>query len=296
MSLLTNILLYYRFNGNYNNETSGSNVGTPTGTLLGSSFGLIKQGAYMNGVNALTDFGDLTAFHSISAFSVSTWLKYLGVLTGTTGILQKVAANQDCFRIWTVGTEIKTIIADSKTTVTTNSGITSGLGLVVNAWYHVVVVYDGSLTGNSNRLKIYVNDVQQTLTFANTIPAAVTNSTAQFENGYAFGINFLQGYQAELGIWSKPLTGAEITTLFNNGSGLTYPFNGDLYPNNECYLFCQWVLTSNYIRLTPGRSTVINNVSAAALAGTSVSQHTWNTFVNIMYRFQEAYNVNLVYQ
>lgn len=39
------------------------------------------------------------------------------------------------------------------------------------------VVYDGSLTGNANRLKIFVGGVQETLSFSGTIPATMPDST-----------------------------------------------------------------------------------------------------------------------
>lgn len=43
--------------------------------------------------------------------------------------------------------------------------------------YIVSVVYDGSLVGNSNRLKIWLNGVQKSLTFTGTIPATTDSTT-----------------------------------------------------------------------------------------------------------------------
>lgn len=42
----------------------------------------------------------------------------------------------------------------------------------------ITVIYDGSLTGNANRLKIRMNGVALTLTFAGTIPATIADSAA----------------------------------------------------------------------------------------------------------------------
>ena len=43
-------------------------------------------------------------------------------------------------------------------------------------WYHLVVVYDGTATGNANRLKIYLNGVQKTFDSfqGNAVPSTIT--------------------------------------------------------------------------------------------------------------------------
>jgi len=40
-------------------------------------------------------------------------------------------------------------------------------------WHHYAVLYDGSQTGNANRLKLYKDGVEQSVTFAGEIPAAL---------------------------------------------------------------------------------------------------------------------------
>jgi hypothetical protein len=90
-------------------------------------------------------------------------------------------------------------------------------------WYHVVGTFDGG-TGN---LKIYING-----TLENTEPSALTgvfNSTAQFQIGHIqeFGGGaggYFDGIIDEFGVWSRALSGAEVTELYNSGSGLAYPF------------------------------------------------------------------------
>ncbi len=46
------------------------------------------------------------------------------------------------------------------------------------AWRHFCVVYDGSLSGNSNRLKFYLNGTQKTLSFFGTVPSTAIVGTA----------------------------------------------------------------------------------------------------------------------
>jgi hypothetical protein len=38
--------------------------------------------------------------------------------------------------------------------------------------------------------------------------------------------NCTSGLIDEVGIWSRALTGAEVTSLYNGGAGLQYPFTG----------------------------------------------------------------------
>jgi len=56
----------------------------------------------------------------------------------------------------------------------TGSAYAAGMGTLSN--YLISVVFDGTLTGNANRLKMYIDGVQQTLTFAATIPASTANT------------------------------------------------------------------------------------------------------------------------
>jgi hypothetical protein len=60
---------------------------------------------------------------------------------------------------------------DSSTAETAGNAIDNGV------WGHWAMVFDGSQAGNAGRLQIYVNGIQQALTFTGTIPA-VTPATA----------------------------------------------------------------------------------------------------------------------
>lgn len=46
------------------------------------------------------------------------------------------------------------------------------------AWRHFALVFDGTATGNQNRLKLYINGAQKNLTFIGTIPATGIFGTA----------------------------------------------------------------------------------------------------------------------
>lgn len=51
------------------------------------------------------------------------------------------------------------------------------IGYVPNIWYHIVVVYNGNLSGSNNRLKIFINGVQKSLSFSGPLSSTIpTNS------------------------------------------------------------------------------------------------------------------------
>lgn len=80
--------------------------------------------------------------------------------------------------------------------------------------YYILMVFDGTLTGNANRLKTWVNGVQQTLTFNATIPATTPTSAADLTVGRYSAVN-LAGQIYELGMVSRAITSGEITSLNN---------------------------------------------------------------------------------
>jgi hypothetical protein len=93
---------------------------------------------------------------------------------------------------------------------------TTGNVEAIQQWSHLAMVFDGTQTGNANRLKYFTNGTQKTLSFVGTIPSS-TSSDANVET---FHINRLQnasiignGRYAEVGVWHAALTAAEIASL-----------------------------------------------------------------------------------
>lgn len=109
-----------------------------------------------------------------------------------------------------------------------NSGLTTlytSTTLNTGTWYHIVATFDQS-TGEQ---KVYLNAT--TPTSVNYTGGAITfnkaaiggdwnlPSTTEFPNGCWY-----DGLVDELGIWNRILDSTEVSELWNNGNGLTYPF------------------------------------------------------------------------
>jgi hypothetical protein len=105
-----------------------------------------------------------------------------------------------------------------------SSGLVAAfLGGLSNAAFSATTLTEGvarhlAVVRSGTSLRLYVNGTGGT---------AATNSTAPTSGKLHLGYGSYQYGDCwidELGFWSRALTGAEITQLYNSGSGLTYPF------------------------------------------------------------------------
>jgi hypothetical protein len=86
--------------------------------------------------------------------------------------------------------------------------------LIANKWNYITFVFDGTQTGNSNRLKAYVNSNQVALTFTGTIPATTgNNSGSNMHMGDGFN-----GSIDEIRIYNRSLSASEIQDLYELGN------------------------------------------------------------------------------
>lgn len=68
---------------------------------------------------------------------------------------------------------IMRIISPNLLRFAVNSAYTGTVPISYSTWHRIAVVFDGLQTGNANRVKMYVDGVQQTVTFVGTFPASL---------------------------------------------------------------------------------------------------------------------------
>jgi len=97
-----------------------------------------------------------------------------------------------------------------------------------NTWAMVTLTYNGVSTGTTlnGGLKFYLNGVQLARYTEIYDVTFDTQAAAQYIGRDGAGYDKFYGLIDEFGIWSRVLTQAEITNLYNSGSGLAYPFTG----------------------------------------------------------------------
>ena len=160
--------------------------------------------------------GRILSAENTSTLSVSFWLKipstgaksYLGYWYHPNGWLIEADASHVWFAVG------NTAYNALKLTYSGN--------ISVNVWYHIAMVFDGTQTGNANRLKVYLNGVPKTLTTSGSsvIPASIPSiPSAVFTIGgiTPSTVNGAKSIDA-VAIFDYALSQSQVTTLYGSSS------------------------------------------------------------------------------
>ncbi len=170
-----------------------------------------------DGANDYVDGGTIVAdIAGASAFTFSTWFQQ-DVIDQFDGLFALNIDGSSDLRIYTY----------SDGSLYLEFGDGSGQYGLVNdyspyvsagSWHQLTVVFDGAASGNSNRLKLFINGSQVTIdTFSGTIGAtlpAFTTQTAHIGN-YDNKARAFDGLLDDVRIYNRALTTTEITALAN---------------------------------------------------------------------------------
>lgn len=232
-SLTTSLVSYWSMD-----EASGTRVdaygsndltANGTGGVAGSA-GVISNGAdFEQGDNDYLSISDASqsGLDITGDFSVAFWIKPESAPSASSEMLfgKWVVAGGQYFAMYRDIAGVKKIRlnlydnGDGSNNVAVDKDIDLGTG----TWKHFVITVDVGATDSVS--EYWVNGVSQgTGTHAGV--NALFTSTGQFVigGGYA-GIltdTDFDGMMDEFGIWTKVLSGTEITDLYNSGSGLPY--------------------------------------------------------------------------
>lgn len=105
-----------------------------------------------------------------------------------------------------------------------------------NIFYDVVVEFDPTGSTNSDKIKLWINKAQETLSFSGTVSSTIYNSNSYYRIGLeGAGTTFdqLNAYVNHFTVTSDLLTQTEIDSVYNNGKPLmtsTVCNNIVLYP------------------------------------------------------------------
>lgn len=226
-NMLTNFVEYYTLNETGTSSRAstptnqplvpngGGNVAAIAG-ILGSAF-LCPSGAnnFLQSNDALIDPGE--TFNNTS-YSLSLWLnRQINITTGVNVI--DTIRSASTFYGWqlsfdSANTKLRWSIT-TDTNVTANSTYVS----IPNAsqWYHYVVTFDKT----TQVLNQYLNGV---LVATDNLFTVLTGGTTSRKISLGkFMSNASFGAQA-VGLWNAALTANQVLHLYNNGSGIPYPF------------------------------------------------------------------------
>jgi len=229
MAIKDSLVSYWRLDESSGNATDshGSNTLTNYNTTAYAA-GKINNGAdfeyTLNNALEIAD-GTQSGLDITSDISFSFWYKPETTTSGT-GINTFVAKNADDLSdkaYWLffngTGSMILRISDDGSSTedyTWTSISFSNGTN------YHIVITWKAS-TSTAN---FYIDNSSQgsktgsKTSLNNSARAFRLGSSSRTTNDYR-----TDGIIDEFGIWSKELSSAEVSTLYNSGSGLSYPFN-----------------------------------------------------------------------
>ncbi|MFC2129934.1 LamG-like jellyroll fold domain-containing protein [Bacteroidota bacterium] len=176
---------------------------------------------YFDGMNDNVNCGDIDALDGISKFTFETWVRI------------------DRWQAWNniIGKEGKVLLQMGATEgqlycIVRNPDNTHGnasYAINMNEWTHLAMVFDGTKTTNSEKLKLYVNGEKQTLTYNDSIP----DTTPDYDG--PFGItdvsannSAMKGGIDEVRVWKTSLDGETIKSWMSKEIDYSHPDYSDL--------------------------------------------------------------------
>lgn len=95
---------------------------------------------------------------------------------------------------------------------------TTGNVLATGTWVHIVAVFDGSLTGNTNRIKFYINGTLSTTSSGGTTPTSLISSASdnilvgwRDDSAATYSID---GRMDDIRMYSRALTAGDVSELY----------------------------------------------------------------------------------
>jgi hypothetical protein len=200
-----------------NDSTSNANNGTITGAAAVA--GKVDGGASFNGSTDKIDFGNITALNGVAALTLELWINPASLSSGLQDILRKFDGASAGWGIETgTGTvgELTGLLVWAENGNASSYAYTAGGGILTTAtWYHVVCVYDGSQSTDANKLKLFVNSAQKTLTFAAAIPSTVGSPSNAVIAAF-HGSNAFNGSMDEIRLSIVARSADWISSSYNN--------------------------------------------------------------------------------
>lgn len=217
MALTDNIINYWKLDGDSVDVVSANN-GVDTTITYSSGNGKINQGA---GFNGTTSKIVLSAITMPTDLTISAWCKFADLVNSRCifGDSNTLETSLWWFLIRNPGK----ISFQWSSSGLDDRGYQSNDNVITDGnFHHVVVTQVGTgapifyLDGSSITVNAWFSD------------GAATKPTGQGSEIGGSGLDltrFFNGAIDEMGIWSRAISSAEVTSLYNGGAGLAYPFS-----------------------------------------------------------------------
>jgi hypothetical protein len=191
-------------------DSSGSgNNGVSVSGATTTASGKSGRGGTFNGVGYI-NVGDNPSLRPTTALTIALWVYFPTSVGGSApGLFTKrnAVGNSSAFMVAVWTSDYLYVDIDTE-----NDRFTGSQPMPIGQWVHIAVVFDGSLP-TANRVSLYVNGALDSV-HAET-SSSITQFTSPLEVGrLRNGGDVLNGYLDEIGMWFRPLSLAEIQSLY----------------------------------------------------------------------------------
>lgn len=217
----TGLTHYYKANSNMNDGV-GSNNGTDTNSPTYTTGKISNAFTCVSASSQYSLISSTGLFGTTNTYTFNVWIKFT-TTTGNQGIaMNYVSAGNPLFYL-------------------SGGSIVHSKGGVVDlsyVWSTDTNWHMWTFVGDVSGMRTYL-DGNSTPVASNTNTSALTSpSTTNPFGGYKNGGTiqagwYLDGQLDEIGIWSTALSTTDIATLYNSGTGITYP---DVISTNSSFL------------------------------------------------------------
>lgn len=221
-TILNNINAYYKLDESSGNasDSIGGNTLTNNGTVTYGT-GKINNGAINNATN--TKYLAAASSISYSSGTNRTWNFWYNATAFTGYLLDNLNSAGGGLRMIAYGG------GDSQIHMFANGNEVLSGTLSTSTWYMVTITKTGTT------YELFINGTSKGTTAVGAL---------SYTGDYFVGLNSGptgggggNGTIDEIGVWSRVLTSGEISSLYNSGSGLAYPFSSTVSVNSGFFMF-----------------------------------------------------------
>ena len=215
-----------------------------------------------DGTDEYLDCGDVTVINGASALTISGWINpYMA--SDNDIIFSKDGDDEDNRILLYIDVSTEDLYIKYENGGMNQYGRYTSFTTAVyqNKWTHFAVVFNGSGSGNSGKLKLYLNGSAVELSFTGTIASTITNASGQSFYIGKSGSEYFDGKIDEVRIWNDVRTDAEIKASYNRSIS-------DPYDESSLKL---------YLRMNNGPGSIAFDHSSSMAHGTLVNDPTWTS-------------------
>jgi hypothetical protein len=170
-----------------------------------------------DGVNDRIETIDTSQTNNLSAMSVLAWVRLDDLLNNN---FAGAVSRQDSFsNRWYMAQDgndagVRIGVANGGDAY----GTVAPSGFAEGVWCQWLMVYDGTMPTDEEKLTFYFNGQKQTLTIPNPIPSTTPSNSLRIRIG-ALASNYWEGAIDDVRIWDQAITAEDVADLYAGGLG-----------------------------------------------------------------------------